>query len=152
MRLKEIINLTELVKFSGNSKIERKSLFIGLVSFTILSRELFSKNEYIKDYANIFKGYSENKEPFRDYVFASRTQVLAKVQRIIIDEVTDEQLNEVIKMHINYVITRNKELKEKKNEEVLKLNKLKNEQKGSDKNSLIKEMYKNRVKRKQSDD
>lgn len=152
MRLKEIINLTELVKMSGNSKIERRSLFIGLVSFTILSKELFSKNEYIKDYANIFKYYSENTESFRDYVFASRTQVIAKVQRIIIDEVTDEQLNEVIKMHINFVITRNKELKEKKNEELNISNNSENEQKVSNKNSLIKEMYKNRVKRKQSDD
>jgi len=143
--MKEINNLTDLISFKGNSKIERKAIFIGLVSSTILSKEIFKKNEDLKNYTEIFSKYTKSSEDFKKYIFASRTQVLAKVQRILLETLSEEQFDEAIKKHIYFI--------EKKNIEIKKGEKIKNSQIKNDStsnSSLIKEMYKNRNRKREN--
>lgn len=145
MKIKEINNLTDLISFKGNSKIERKAIFIGLVSSTILSKEIFKKNEDLKNYTEIFSKYTKSSEHFKKYIFASRTQVLAKVQRILLETLSEEQFDEAIKKHIHFI--------EKKNIEIKKGEKIKNNRIQNDStsnSSLIKEMYKNRNRKREN--
>lgn len=145
MKMKEINNLTDLISFKGNSKIERKAIFIGLVSSTILSKEIFKKNEDLKNYTEIFSKYTKSSEDFKKYIFASRTQVLAKVQRILLETLSEEQFDEAIKKHIYFIEKKNIEIKEG---EKIKNSQIKND--STSNSSLIKEMYKNRNRKREN--
>ncbi|RDB32002.1 hypothetical protein [Exiguobacterium sp. RIT594] len=145
MKIKEITNLTDLVSFKGNSKIERKAMFIGLVSSTILSKELFKKNEDLKEYTDIFR--DNNSSSFKDYIFASRTQVIAKVQRFLLETLTDDNFDNIINKHVYYIEKKNIEIKNTKYNENKKVNSEINRKK-----SLIEEMYKNRLRNQDRND
>ena len=138
---KELKNLNDLLQYAANSKAERKTLFIGIVANTILSTQLFSKNISLKEYVQMYEKVSKKNEPFKDYLFASRTMLLSRVLRIIIEDVDNENINKVIKQHLDFMENLERKLLNSNHSNRVSKN-------NSDQNSsLIKEMYKNRKKK-----
>lgn len=83
----------------------KKYKLIGIVSSIVLSFDLFPKNENLKPF--ILESF-QLKEQFKEYAYASRTVLIAKLTRMIFD--ADEKFYDVLRA--NMLLFLNNSLKE----------------------------------------
>ncbi|HBG0376305.1 TPA: hypothetical protein KPD70_000086 [Clostridioides difficile] len=91
-----------------------KYKMIGIVTELLYSKIIFKKNKdissFIKDVFNV---------EFKDYVMKSRSMIVARIGKIIIDSENDNEYKNKLVNFINLqieVLKSNKDIKEKKNE------------------------------------
>lgn len=76
---------------------QSKLLFMGIVYEIILRKDLFPRNENLKEFINnIFVNKFKEKVPFGDYLYKSRTLLAARVLRKIISELEYNQIVKIV--------------------------------------------------------
>lgn len=82
--LDDIKNDIKVIKGNKLSVSQSKLLFIGIMFEIILSKDIFSNNSILKEFVNIkLLKYMKTKEPFKEYLFSSRTLLIARIQKEI---------------------------------------------------------------------
>lgn len=81
--IKEDLNSILTNKFSIS---QSKLLFMGIICEIILNKNIFPKNSMLKEFINnnLLK-YLKKQEKYRDYLFKSRTLLIATLQKQIYD-------------------------------------------------------------------
>lgn len=91
-----------------------KYKMIGIVTELIYSKIIFNKNKEIFNFVNSTFNYE-----LKDYILKSRTMIIAKVSRIIIDSEDITLYKKVLYQFINFQIEefkKKEDIKDKKNE------------------------------------
>ncbi|EFD04340.1 hypothetical protein HMPREF0631_1368 [Peptostreptococcus anaerobius 653-L] len=92
------------------SKNVQKYKIIGIISEIILSKKLFVKNSEIDEFVYEILGVS-----FKDYVYKSRTMVVAKITRIIYNSDEMHKFQKSTYVYVSKKIEEYKELNNKGN-------------------------------------
>ncbi|KEI87528.1 MULTISPECIES: hypothetical protein [Clostridium] len=80
--IEEIKNDIKIVSSNKLSVSQSKMLFIGFVYEIILNKNIFPKNSNLKKFINDeLKEYLNRDIGFKDYLFASRTLLAARIQK-----------------------------------------------------------------------
>lgn len=74
------IDYMVLLDSSKYSMKEKNVLFIGILSTTLLDRDLFKKNIDLKEYVNIYEKLW-GIEPYKDYLYDSRPMLMSRIIR-----------------------------------------------------------------------
>ena len=107
---------TSLILYRNELKNKNvpKYKIIGIVTELIYSRVIFNKNKEIFNFIKDVFGIE-----LKDYILKSRTMIVAKVSRVIInsENVTEckKELYEFINLQIE-ILKKNEDIKDKKNE------------------------------------
>lgn len=99
--IRELCDIKNDVKIILSNKLsisQSKLLFMGITYEIILRKDLFPKNSNLKLFINnvYFKQF-KNKETFRDYLFASRTILGARLLRKIKNELDYDNIIIIVK-------------------------------------------------------
>ena len=100
--------LNTLIKSGNLSFIERKIIFIGVVSATIFDKSIFKANDDLHPYISCFeKEFNiiniKTKEPgFADYVYRSRPLLFSRIAKYLFNLDDFEKFNKLINQHFNY--------------------------------------------------
>lgn len=129
--------LNTLIRSGNLSFIERKIIFIGVVSATIFDKSIFKVNDDLRPYISYFeKEFNiiniRTKEPgFADYVYRSRPLLFSRISNYLFNLDDLQKFNELINQHFNYLnesqVNVKKSRKEKKSSSILADMELKNE-------------------------
>ncbi|MDO6355259.1 hypothetical protein Q3V94_09325 [Caloramator sp. CAR-1] len=96
---RELKQIKEDLKIITSNKLnmsQSKLLFMGIIYEIILRKDLFPKNEDLKGFINnIFIQYFIDKEPFKDYLYDTRTLLGARIQKKI---QTDLDYNKIVEI------------------------------------------------------
>lgn len=109
-------------KYSFN---EKKLLFVGIVSNTIYDKSLFSNNKLLNEYVTLFETSLSLDEPYKEYLYKSRTLLASRVVKDILKNENDKDLLSLISSHILFINEKNvdnknnKIVKSKKNKTLL---------------------------------
>lgn len=96
--LKDIKNDIKIVVSNKLNMSQSKLLFMGLIYEIILSKDLFPKNNNLKVFIDkVIIKYLDINEPFKDYLYDSRTILASRVQRIILKEVEYSKIIQMVK-------------------------------------------------------
>lgn len=82
---------------------DRKIIFIGEVTQTIYNKSLFYKNEDLHEYISIFEKILLLPEPFKNYLYRSRTLLTSRITREIYKEQDSSKISKLIQLHIDFV-------------------------------------------------
>lgn len=128
--LEDIKNDMKIVISNKLNMSQSKLLFMGLIYEIILNKYLFPKNNNLKVFINkVIIKYLDIDEPFRDYLYDSRTLLASRVQRAIFEGAEYSKIIQMVK-EIHHVLPGDevKNYKSKKssniNEEVINWMKL----------------------------
>lgn len=82
--LYDIKNDLKIIKSNKLSISQSKFLFMGIIYEILFNKELFPKNKDLKDFVNnqLLILFNQN-EPYKDYIFKTRTTLASKIQRYI---------------------------------------------------------------------
>ncbi|HBE9816198.1 hypothetical protein ACEI86_10580 [Clostridioides difficile] len=95
--LDDIKNDIKVIKGNKLSVSQSKLLFIGIMFEIILSKDIFSNNSILKEFVNIkLLKYMKMKEPFREYLFSSRTLLIARIQKEIYTNLNYQDILEIV--------------------------------------------------------
>lgn len=73
-------------KLSSNQSI---LMFIGLTLEIVLRKDLFNRNSELKNFVeDLYISKTEKKQPFRDYLYLSRTLLASRLNRLVLEELT----------------------------------------------------------------
>ncbi|KAA0784604.1 hypothetical protein [Bacillus sp. BPN334] len=92
-----------LLKGKKFSFQEKKILFIGIVNQTIYDTFIFNNNIDLNTYLMPYELYLNNNEPFKDYLYKSRTLLSARVTRLILNNDDRDLTSLLINEHINFM-------------------------------------------------
>ncbi|WP_434565169.1 hypothetical protein PQ689_03390 [Thermoanaerobacterium thermosaccharolyticum] len=96
---RELKQIKEDLKIITSNKLnmsQSKLFFMGIIYEIILRKDLFPKNEDLKGFINnIFIQYFIDKEPFKDYLYDTRTLLGARIQKKI---QTDLDYNKIVEI------------------------------------------------------
>lgn len=120
--LKDIKDDIKLITTNKLSMSQSKLLFIGIVFEIILRKDLFPKRNNLQMFIDkIFLRYFKDKEPIRDYVYNSRANLAARIQKNILNDIEYAQIIEIVKEL--YKILPEDEIKTIKNKKRIDINK-----------------------------
>lgn len=95
--LKQIRDDIKIVTSNKLNASQSKLLFMGIIYEIILRKDLFPKNSDLKAFINkIFRKYFINKEPFKEYLYCSRTILGARIQKEIQYEIEYSQIIKIV--------------------------------------------------------
>ncbi|MFZ4452046.1 hypothetical protein [Salibacterium aidingense] len=99
--LKDIGDDIKLIITNKLNTSQSKLLFMGISYEIIQRRDLFPKNSDLKKFVEeVYIPYSKDKIPFRDYLYASRTLLGARIEKLILWEIGyNDILNMVNKLN-----------------------------------------------------
>lgn len=99
---KILISYLESGKYTISDK---KVIFIGIVTKTIYDKTIFKHNPDLHNYISIFETnlLSDDKEPFKDYLFDSRTLLASRVCRLINSEDDSIKIKKLISEHLDFI-------------------------------------------------
>lgn len=82
--LYDIKNDLKMIKSNKLSISQSKFLFMGIIYEILFNKDLFPKNKDLKDFVNnqLLILFNQN-EPYKDYIFKTRTTLASKIQRYI---------------------------------------------------------------------
>lgn len=82
--ISDIKNDLKLIKSNKLSISQSKLLFIGIIYEILFNKDLFPKNKDLKEFTNnsLLPLFNKN-EPYKDYIFKTRTTLASKIQRYI---------------------------------------------------------------------
>lgn len=98
-RRKEL-DLINSKKYSFN---EKKLLFIGVVNNTIYDKTLFSNNKLLNNYIKLFEKTLHLKEPYKEYLYSSRTLLASRVSRDLLNSDENSELLKSIDSHTYFI-------------------------------------------------
>ena len=88
-------------KYSFN---EKKLLFVGIVSNTIYDKSLFPNNKLLNEYVTLFETSLSLDEPYKEYLYKSRTLLASRVVKDILKNENDKDLLSLISSHIINIV------------------------------------------------
>jgi len=95
--LEQIKNDIKIITTNKLSVLQSKLLFMGITYEIILRKDLFPQNEDLKKFINnIYIENFEDKIPFRDYLYDSRTMLGARIQKKILSDLSYEQITTMV--------------------------------------------------------
>jgi len=100
--LKDYVYLFDSKKY----KVSEKRLFlIAIVQQLIYSKEIFHSNESLKEYIKVFEVEYDlpYKDRFKEYLYKSRTQLAARVCRLIIEKNNLENEKKLMDWHLEFL-------------------------------------------------
>lgn len=100
MEDKLIISLLMGKKFSFE---EKKTFFVGIVIQTLYDTVRFKRNADLSTYLEPFEKQLNNGEPFKDYLYKSRTTLAARIARLLFNNADRNITNLLINAHIDYI-------------------------------------------------
>lgn len=123
---RQLIQIKDDIKIISSNKLsmsQSKLLFMGITFEIILRKDLFPKNSNLKAFINnLYLKYFIDKEPFKEYIYVSRTILGARVQRKIKSDLNYNQIiqivNELYNMLPNDDINKNKGNKKNGNKDI----------------------------------
>ncbi|WP_313757088.1 hypothetical protein [Tissierella sp.] len=131
--VEDIRNDFKIVISNKLSISQSRLLFMGIIYELILRKDIFPRNDDLKGFINnIFVKKFNNKTPFKEYLYNSRTLLASRLQKNIISELNYTQIIEVV----NEILTVLPDYKEK--QEKVKKTKKNNDTYVSDWINLIK--------------
>ncbi len=130
--VEDIRNDFKIVISNKLSISQSRLLFMGIIYELILRKDIFPRNDDLKGFNNIFVKKFNNKTPFKEYLYNSRTLLASRLQKNIISELNYTQIIEVV----NEILTVLPDYKEK--QEKVKKTKKNNDTYVSDWINLIK--------------
>lgn len=101
--------LNTLIKSGNLPFVERKIVFIGVVSATIFDKSIFKANDDLHPYISYFeKEFNifniRTKEPgFADYVYRSRPLLFSRISNYLFNLDDLSKFNKLINQHFNYL-------------------------------------------------
>lgn len=95
--------LEKILKNKNFDISQRQLIFVGSVTKSIYSKELFNKNQDLKDYIGIFEKNSFSKIIFKDYLYSSRTNLAARIARLLLNDAELPNLNNLIILHLEFI-------------------------------------------------
>lgn len=120
--LEDIKNDIKIIVSNRLSMYQSKLLFMGLIYEIILRKDLFPQNSNLKTFIDkVIIKYLDINEPFRDYLYDSRTLLGSRIQRIILKEVEYSKIIQMVKEI--YEILPGDEVKNYKNKKSIDINK-----------------------------
>ncbi|AOC90088.1 hypothetical protein P5487_003075 [Bacillus amyloliquefaciens] len=92
----------EQVLLSKRFSIDEKQLFlIGSIIEFVMSKEFFKSNKEIREYAQFY--FDLANEPLRDYLIDSRTLLVARISKIILNTSDFEDIVHLISYHMSFI-------------------------------------------------
>lgn len=91
-------------KYSFN---EKKLLFVGIVNNTIYDKATFPNNKLLNKYVLLFENILSLDEPYKEYLYNSRTLLASRVVRDILKNENDKDLLSLISSHILFIKEKN---------------------------------------------
>lgn len=105
-KIEAIKIFTENIEFLKSNKLnvsQSITFFSGLTSNLILNTKIFQKNEDLKPF--IYDIFLKNLQidQFLDYVYANRTTLIARINRIIFEKITFSHMLEITEYILEYL-------------------------------------------------
>lgn len=121
-QLKDIKEDMKVIISNRLNMSQSKLLFMGLIYEIILRRDLFPNNSNLKPFINkVVMKYLSVDEPFKDYLYDSRTLLGARIQKNIQSDVEYLQIIQMVKEI--YEIFPKDEMQKNKNKKNRNMNK-----------------------------
>ena len=98
-------------KYSFN---EKKLLFVGIVSNTIYDKSLFQNNKLLNEYVTLFETILSLDEPYKEYLYKSRTLLASRIVKDILKNEDDKDLLNLISAHNHFINRKNVHIKNSK--------------------------------------
>jgi hypothetical protein len=115
---RELVDIVRDLKFVTSNKVnisQSKALFIGLSYEIVSRRDLFPRNIDLRIFTDeMYVPYTKKKEPFKEYLFSSRTLLGARIGGIILYDIEYDDLIEMVNRLID-LLSIQTSLSEKKN-------------------------------------
>ncbi len=108
----------KILKSSKYTVKEKKYILIGVISKVLFDKNIFPKNNDLKEYVSLFENILNKKDPYRDYLYKSRTLLSSRVIKDLFFDVNnnfniDSEYN-IDKEYIKNLIEINNKFLEKK--------------------------------------
>ncbi|SUM89506.1 hypothetical protein [Staphylococcus saprophyticus] len=94
--------VNKLFNYKNFSIEDKRKYFLGEVLHTILNKELFKKNEDLKEYIKVIERFEVVNE-YKNYLYKSRTLLASRVLKDVELNFTESDLLILIKNHYNYL-------------------------------------------------
>lgn len=94
-----MINILEENSFTID---EKRKYFIGVITYTILDKNLFSRNNQLKEYLKIIEEF-DGMDVYKEYLYKSRTLLVARVGKDIRNSLSDNQFKKLILKHEEFM-------------------------------------------------
>lgn len=87
---------------------EKKYIFLGTISETILNKNLFKYNIDLKEYISLFEDVLK-REPYKEYLYSARPLLASQVVKdfVQLDSKNNLVIKEAIEQHIKYMQGKN---------------------------------------------
>lgn len=106
---------------SNYTNEDKRKYFLGEIAYTILNKELFTRNSDLKVYIAIFENI-QNINEYKDYLYKSRTLLVSRILKDVKNNLSNTQFDKLVKQHYKFFDKKHSGSESNKKETINKVN------------------------------